>query len=384
MDVNKDNNLPREDQPQPASSEKNGEASGDKLPNSGESGPKSSTTATMKFFLPQVVEDQSQLTIVEKMMSLQGIELPSTPPPDMEKLPEARWEKYTVVGSIARQNFRHTLLVRDENTHRLAVMKVLQASPQLEQDQMQRFLQEAQLQAQLIHPAIIPVYDIGIDVEGQLYYTMPYIPGRSLPEYYRAGPPEDGRGLFPTLFCFYCICRAVAYLHERGVLHRSLAPENIYVDTGGMSYLSGLSLSLLKNKGMEVFDQAANHQIRNCGKLTTSDGRRVGNLYFMAPEVICEKMRYVDERADIYALGGILYYLMVGAPPFESPTFPETIEQICDTKRDVPKKKTRFSISGNIAYIIKKAMTTNRTERYQSVLELVSELEKKVLYKGGF
>lgn len=346
----------------------------------------SNVGATIKINLPSQASsaEGSEVSSVEKVMGLQGLEFPPLPfPVKIDMLADKEhWDKYTILGIMAEQGHRSLFLARDENVHRLVVMKVLRFSVNLEKYHMQRFLEEAQILAQLEHPAIVPVYEIGIDGDGQMYSTMRYLSGCPLSHFIHQKDMQNNiaRNCWQLLLNFRQLCRALSYVHQQGVYHRNLIPDNVWVDHNRMPYLLGWSLCRVKDRGMAIFDNSANQDIRQSGKLQTIEGRQVGDLHYMAPEMITEKMRYVDERADIYSLGGILYYMMTGQHPFHHTNVGEVIQAICEGKRRLPHK-TLFPVSSGLRHIIHKAMAIARTERYQSVDELIEDLDRLVLYK---
>jgi serine/threonine protein kinase len=343
----------------------------------------SNISATLKINLPNQ-DANTEASSVEKVMELQGLEFPALPfPVQLDLLPNKEcWDKYSILGVMAEQTHRSLLLARDENVHRLVVMKVLRFSVNLEKYHMQRFLEEAQILGQLEHPAIVPLHEIGIDGEGQLYCTMRYLSGCTLAQCLSQKNIQNyPRKMYKQLLlCFRQICQALAYVHQHGIYHRNLTPENIWLDQNREPYVLGWSLCRVKDRGTAIFDNSANENVRQTGKLQTIEGRHVGNLYYIAPEMLVEKMRYADERADIYALGGILYYMMSGRHPFQGATVAESIQNICQRKRSLPAK-TFFPISRSLRRLIYKAMAIARTERYQSVEEMIDELDRLVLQK---
>ena len=349
---------------------------------------RASGSPTLKIPMVSPKNAESEIVTVEKAMGLQGIEFPLPPQPvylDTAKNKE-QWDKYTILGTIAEQSHRTALLARDENCHRLVVIKSLHLNVGVEKYHLQRFLEEAQIWAQLEHPAIVPVYEIGMDAEGQMYVAMRYIPGLPIPQFLdqKNWREEAQQRYLQLLLACLQICRAMAYIHERGVYHRNLTPDNILITPDGAPYILGWSVCRVKDRGMAIFDNDANQNIRSTGKLQTIDGRQVGDICYMAPEMIQEKLRYVDERADMYALGAILYFILVGERPFKSQTVAETVQKICQPIRHVPSRGKNFTVPRNIRRLINKAMAFDRTERYQSADEMANALEKIMKPKSWF
>ncbi len=336
------------------------------------------TTATLKINLPE--DNDSEL--VEELLELRGLHLKEVPLPDWENAEEDDgWGVYVPLKILSQKTKRPIYLVQDRNSHRLLVVKKLVAETEVEQKQ-QRFLEEAQILAQLQHSNVIPVYEIGLDTTtGELYYTMPYIPGKNLHNvllniYSSEKNTSFHWTLFRCLAMFREMCLGVAYAHSRGVCHRNLSPENIWLNENGQAYIIGWGACKAKGKGERIFDHNANHHLRKYGKLQTVDERSIGTLSYIAPEVIREKTKYLDERMDIYALGAILYELVVGVVPFHGENFEETTENICEKKLFIPFKGKKFRLSRTLKKILKKSLAKERKNRYSSVNELIEDLDK--------
>jgi serine/threonine-protein kinase len=340
------------------------------------------TSATLKINLPEAKEGESQLTTVEEIMALKPLDLAAFPLPSLESSREKEeWGQYSILGVISQTSSRSLLLVKDKNTRRCLVMKVLLFTPELEKEQMQRFLEEAQILSQLEHPAIVPLHEIGLDVDGQIYFTMRYIPGCNLQEFRKT---QKGLTVPALLLLFAQICQAVAYTHERGVFHGNLNPHNILVDTHNKPYLTGWSSCSYKGGGIKVFDYGANRLIRQNGGLQTIDGRIVGIANYIAPEIVLGNKAFVEERSEVYALGAILYTMIAGKPPYEGANTAATIQNIGENRLSLPKKSDYGGIPNKLRQIVYKAMASNKTERYQSALDLFHAIERLLIQGPGF
>jgi protein kinase-like protein len=194
-----------------------------------------------------------------------------------------------------------------------------------------RFVEEAQITAQLEHPNVVPVHDLGLDPEGRAYFTMKLVRGQSLEtilEKRKAGDPATRSefGLRRLLDVFLQICQAVEYAHARGVIHRDLKPANVMVGDFGEVLVMDWGVAKLKGRPDDRPAEAAGAEARSelstvrAGHqaLETQHGAVLGTPQYMSPEQA--RGANVDERADLYALGVMLYEILCGEVPFAAKT----------------------------------------------------------------
>jgi serine/threonine protein kinase/formylglycine-generating enzyme required for sulfatase activity len=320
-----------------------------------------------------------------------------------------RYEKQKMLGRGASGEVWR---VYDRTLGRTVAMKI--AHPHLVEDDrsLLRFLEEAQVLAQLGHPSILPVFDIGALESGHLYFTMTEIVGESLAErilevhqdFESLGTrPSDGKwNLFRLVALFADVCNAVAYAHERGVIHRDLKPSNIMVGTFGQVLLVDWGLAKVlagpEASPEEVSgDGAALQTVRSRGgRGETMLGTIAGTPYYMAPEQARGEVGRHDERTDIYSLGAILYEILRGVPPVDGPNVASVLERISAgeilpfsqpcaevvEKRDWSERDPSVFVSSGgvpipavLAEASKKALACDPKDRFQSASELLAVVE---------
>ncbi|HAR66684.1 MAG TPA: serine/threonine protein kinase, partial [Lentisphaeria bacterium] len=219
-------------------------------------------------------------------------------------------ERYQIGRLIATGGVAEIFEAVDTGSRRVMAMKVMSPGKISNDADLVRFVEEAQITAQLEHPGIPPVYDFGVDADGNVYYTMKLVPGRTLEAILsdiREGKQETIRkyGLARLLSILMQVCDAVEYAHSRGVIHRNLKPENIMVGSyDDVQVMDWGVAKVLPNRG--VTDRRTVDQ--------TVDGEMIGTPEYMAPEQAYGKISEIDERSDVYALGGVLYAILTLRP----------------------------------------------------------------------
>lgn len=185
-----------------------------------------------------------------------------------------------------------------EGTKRQVAIKVLHKHQYGNASAQKRFEREMEVAAQLQHPYLVNVFHTGRTTLGRLFYVMDHVEGRPLHEYVR----KEQLTVEDTLKLFVKVCRGVAYAHQHGVLHRDLKPGNILVESGGQPRVVDFGLA----KRVEGAGEEA----------LTASSDLVGTLPYLSPEQTTGDGDPVDARADVYALGVILYQLLTGQLPY--------------------------------------------------------------------
>ncbi|HEX6885802.1 MAG TPA: serine/threonine-protein kinase [Planctomycetota bacterium] len=277
--------------------------------------------------------------------------------------------RYTVLGQVAEGGMGRILRAWDELLAREVAMKVVPREPRKgssdeeradHEQRLMRFLDEARITAQLDHPGIVPVYEIGLDEEGAVFFTMPLVRGQDLKKVFaqvRRG--TEGWSVQRAVDVMHAVCLTVAFAHSKGVVHRDLKPENIMVGPFGEAYVMDWGLALLLGRPERA--------------------TIVGTPAYMAPEQIQAKSGEVGPRADVYSLGAILYELLARRVPHEfsleaGPQAPDKLERVL-TRPPRPLAELREDVPPELAAICAKAMAREPAQRYASALEMADDLE---------
>ncbi len=236
-------------------------------------------------------------------------------------------DRYDDIGLIAQGGMGEVRRVYDPRLGRVVAMKViyplLAADPVL----LERFVGEAQTTAQLEHPGIVPVHAIGSFEDGRAWFTMKEIQGITLTS--AIADSHSGRGdwtLRRLIEALARVCEAVAYAHDRGVIHRDLKPDNIML--GAYGEVLVVDWGLAKVGGAQGVDApVTTDRSRQAGNATRF-GSVAGTPAYMPPEQARGELANLGPTADVYALGAILYQILTGRPPYEGVTSIDVVSAV--------------------------------------------------------
>jgi WD40 repeat protein len=286
---------------------------------------------------------------------------------DQAALPEVDPGSYELGLEVARGGMGRVIAARDLRIGRpIAIKELLGRSPQL----AARFEREARVTARLQHPGIVPIYEIGKWPDGTPFYSMRMVDGRMLAEAIENGKSLTARlSLLPAVIA---ATEAVAFAHSRRVIHRDLTPSNILVGAYGETVV--IDWGLAKDLADGTDDEEDGDALpENSSERLTGVGAVIGTATYMPPEQAHAVP--VDERADVYALGAILYHLCAGGPPYRAKTAKELLRAV-KTAPPPPIDQVQPGTPRDLVSIITKAMARDPDARYPSARELAEELKR--------
>jgi eukaryotic-like serine/threonine-protein kinase len=286
-------------------------------------------------------------------------------------------ERYQVRHVSKKPGAARVVLVHDSQMGREVVLKELPATPTLPHQAENwsataaRFLREARVTAQLEHPNIVPVYEMGRRPDGALYYTMRFVRGKTLGE--ALDECELPHQRLRLLGSFWDICNAVAFAHSKGVVHRDLKPHNVMVGEFGETVLLDWGIAKVTGQTDPEAEPSARQidALNDPGSAVTMVGTAIGTPAYMSPEQALGQK--VDHRSDVWGLGAILYQILTGRPPFQGKTSFETIRQVVQGQL-VPVCQVVPEAPPELAGIAEKAMSRDIGLRYQSAKELAEDV----------
>lgn len=261
----------------------------------------------------------------------------------------------------------------DGNLGRTVVMKTLH--PHLAQNDYMRsrFLREARVTAQLQHPATVPVYEIGQDIEGRLYFTMKKVEGETLRDILENQSTGDEQAIATynldrMLGLLIQVCNALSYAHAHGVVHRDVKPENILIGSFGEVMLLDWGVAKVWSS-----DDPDLPEIEH--EILTDVGQRPGTPLYMSPEQIRGGGEEIDERTDIYGIGVVLYEMLTLKEPHRGENINETFEMILKEETIPPETRTpKRQVPKRLSAIAMKALEKNPANRFQTMAEMVDAL----------
>jgi serine/threonine-protein kinase len=264
----------------------------------------------------------------------------------------------------------------DPKLRRQIAVKTL--APDLSQQPraIERLVHEAQLTARLEHPNIVPVHDLAINYGDRVYFTMRLIEGRTLSDMIdELGAELDDTGrLHDLLGVFLKVCDAVAFAHNRGIVHCDIKPENIMVGDYGAVYLMDWGVAAIT----KTLSDPALPPVVGAGRRRS--GVR-GTPEYMAPEQAEGRAQELDERTDVFGLGAVLYRILTGKPPYEG----STTEAIAKARRCAfvsPLEMPGWSLPKGIVRILLRAMAAKPDDRYPSAKDLRKDVDD--FLRGGW
>lgn len=261
---------------------------------------------------------------------------------------------YRVIHRVARGGMGEVLEAEHLLLGRTVAIKMPLAHLIGSQDDRERFLREARSAAQLKHPHICAIHEVG-EVRGCPYIVLDFVRGQTLKEWYRTTAPtaRAAAALVAVL------ARAVEYAHKKGFIHRDLKPSNVLVDESGTPVLTDFGLA--KQMGDET------------SQLTHS-GQVLGTPAYMAPEQAAGQAHLVGPLSDVYALGAVFYELLCGRPPFAG-NAADVLRKV-QTERPPAPRTVNPRIHRDLETICLKAMSPEPASRYASALMLAEDLER--------
>ena len=358
-----------------------------------------------------------------------------------------RWDseqRYPLVTNFARGGLGQIWMANDSRLRREVAFKELLPSALKNRNALERFLEEAQITGQLEHPSIVPIYDIGYQENGTPFYAMKLVRGETMEKEIEAlhqlpkDSPEWTLAFRKLIANFIDICNAMAFAHDRGVLHRDLKPLNVMIGAFGETLVldwglakvidvepvgdeapittsttdlgpddqtivesgatglqtgtavaepptGGASATGMSKGGASVDGQSQfSGSFSSTRKMVQTDvrsrgsqtmmGSVMGTPAYMPPEQAAGKLDELDARTDIYSLGGILYKLLTNHQPIARGKIREVLKNVKEGNI-IPPREHDSSIDKPIEAICMKALATDREDRYGSALNIVEDIE---------
>jgi serine/threonine protein kinase/Tol biopolymer transport system component len=269
---------------------------------------------------------------------------------------------YKILALLGSGGMGEVYLAQDVRLGRKIALKLLPAQFTTDRNRLRRFEQEAHAASTLSHPSVCMIHEVGETEDGRHYIAMEYVDGVTLSQHITETRMQIGEALDVAIQ----VGSALAAAHEAGIVHRDIKPENIMLRRDG--YIKVLDFGLAKLTEPQATDLAATPT----ALVKTDTGVVMGTSRYMSPEQV--RGLAVDARTDIWSLGVVIYEMVTGGAPFEGATTSDVIVSILERE---PLPITSHSSEGpaELQRIVKKALSKERAERYQTVKDMAFDLK---------
>ena len=260
--------------------------------------------------------------------------------------------QYELQEKIAQGGMGIVFKARQVGLNRIVALKMILSGQLSNPEDVRRFYHEAEATAKLDHPGIVPVYDVG-QCQGRHYYSMGFVLGETLAKRAARGrlTQAEAASLVKQ------IAEAVQYAHERGVIHRDLNPSNVMIDEQGHPKIVDFGLARVI-----AFDSSL-----------SISGQVMGTPSYMPPEQANGDRDLIGPAADVYALGGILYFLLTGRPPLQAATLMDTLRLVLD-KDPILVRKVNPTADRDLETICHKCLQKPIPLRYATAASVAADL----------
>ena len=296
----------------------------------------------------------------------------------------ARLGPYEDLGPIGSGGMAEVRRVRDPVLNRVMAAKMLHENVTHDPQRVLRFVEEAQVTAQLRHPSIVAVHELRRNDDGRIYFTMAEVRGQTLVEVVdelhaasrsgRWGRSTNDWTLERLIEAFRRACEAVAYAHSRGVVHRDLKPANVMVGRFGEVILLDWGLAKVFNQGHSE-DKPVVTRRSIADATQTQHGRVLGTPAYMPPEQARGELDRVGTASDVYALGAILYTILSGRAPYAGKSGDQVLRaRLSGPPRPLSEWEGLPDLPEHLRVICEKAMSSEPTARHYDAAELAQDV----------
>ncbi|GEM_PF-1326531 len=296
-------------------------------------------------------------------------------PESLDSIPLPSIPKYEVIRALAKGGMGVVFLAKQDGLHRHVALKMILAGRYADAEERRRFQQEAEAIAQLRHPNIVQIFDIG-ENDGRPFFAMEYVEGGTLSDFLQRTPQAPMFAAHLT----EVLARALLHAHLHGIVHRDFKPSNVLLDVadGGPTQPANAATTapLVFDWTPKIADFGLAKRADDAQNLTQKD-QIIGTPSYMAPEQASEHFAEIGPATDVYALGATLYEMLTGRPPFKAETPLRTIQLVIG---EDPIAPTKFEshLPRDLETICLKCLNKQPAARYGTAADLADDLRRFV------
>ena len=295
-------------------------------------------------------------------------------------------DRFEIISAHAQGGLGEVLLAEDRQLNREVALKRIREKWSDNEHARIRFQLEAEITGRLEHPGVVPVYALGTRADGEVYYAMRFIRGKSLEdtlnEFHQsiAQHPDgfqssDFRNLIRR---FVDVCNTISYAHSRGIIHRDLKPANIMLGKYGETLVVDWGLAKQVGVEEETPNPAAESLILSdsgSGSAPTQFGSAVGTPQYMSPEQATGRLDHMGPSTDVFGLGATLYHVLTNTPPQQEDSVERVLDRVEHGDYRLPST-VNASVPKPLEAICCKALSVRPSERYATPTKLAEDIER--------